>query len=77
MAKGKPATRTPDEGDRVQLGVRIPRSLHFALKTACLYQERDGKRPQTQAEIVVEAIRLWLNTNYTGTRDGNRDDRDE
>ena len=47
----------------VQLGVRIPRSLHFALKSAALHQERDGKSPQTQAEIVADAIRVWLNSN--------------
>lgn len=51
----------------VQLGVRIPRSLHFALKAACLQQEREGKTPQTQADVVADAIRRWLDSNGYGT----------
>ena len=66
MTKSKPPTRNTKGKERVQLGVRIPRSLYFALKTACLHQERDGRQPQTQSDIVAEAIRLWLNTNRHG-----------
>ena len=63
MAKSKPPTRGTEGKETVQLGVRIPRSLHFALKTACLHQERDGKQPQRQADIVAEAIQQWLRDN--------------
>lgn len=54
---------TPTDNELVQLGVRIPRGLHFRLKEACLHQERDGKMPLTQAEVVADAIRLWLEVN--------------
>lgn len=63
MAKGKPPTRNVEGEEAVQLGVRIPRSLHFALKTACLQQERDGRQPQRQADVVAEALRAWLRKN--------------
>jgi hypothetical protein len=70
--RGMDKTQAQDVGagpeqELVQLGVRIPRSLHFALKSAALHQERDGKTPQTQAEIVAEAIRQWLRSNGYGT----------
>ena len=47
--RGMDKTRAQDVGARteqepVQFGVRIPRSLHFALKSSALYQERDGRR---------------------------------
>jgi len=51
------------DNELVQLGVRVPRSLHFALKSASLQQERVGTRPITQAEIVADAIRMWLGAN--------------
>lgn len=67
--RGMSQSQTQDVGGRagidhemVQLGVRIPRPLHFALKAAALRQERDGKSPHTQAEIVAEAIGDWLHT---------------
>lgn len=63
MTKSNSTTRDTEGEETVQLGVRIPRSLHFALKTACLHQERDDKQPQTQAEIVADAIRRWLEAN--------------
>ena len=63
MTVRKPPTREKCDEEQAQLGVRIPRSLHLALKTACLQQERDGNQPQTQADVVAEAIRLWLSTN--------------
>lgn len=63
--KRKTASRasTRADDDLVQIGVRIPRSLHFALKAAALKQERDGKQPSTQAEIIAEAIRQWIESN--------------
>jgi hypothetical protein len=54
----------PDAEDKlVQLGVRIPRSLHLALKAAAFQQERFGRTPRTQAEIVTQAIEHWLRSN--------------
>jgi hypothetical protein len=69
MAKAQ-ANSSADHADigeqLVQLGVRIPRSLHFELKSAALLQEREGRLPRTQAEIVVDAIQLWLRSHgYT------------
>jgi len=63
MAKSKSPMGGTEGEETVQLGVRIPRSLHFALKSACLEQERQGKQPQKQADIVTEAIRRWLKSN--------------
>jgi hypothetical protein len=65
MAKRTDHTRTRASSDDkpVQIGVRIPRSLHFALKAAALKQERDGKEPSTQADIIAEAIRQWIKSN--------------
>lgn len=62
MTKSQPPTPGTEGEDTVQLGVRIPRSLHFALKSACLEQERHGKQPQKQADIVAEAIQRWLDS---------------
>lgn len=63
MDKGKPMPQETNDQSLAQLGVRIPRSLHFSLKAACLQQERDGKKPATQAEIVKEALIEWLARN--------------
>jgi hypothetical protein len=63
MAKRNDQSRPRTNDDPVQIGVRIPRSLHFALKAASLKQERDGKEPNTQAEIIAEAIRQWIESN--------------
>ena len=62
MTKSKPPTRDTEDEKQVQLGVRVPGPLHFALKTACLHQQ-DGKQPQTQADIVGEALRERLSAN--------------
>jgi len=65
MAKRKIASRSTSADDGlVQIGVRIPRSLHFALKAAALKQERDDKEPSTQAEIIADAIRKWIESNH-------------
>ena len=63
MTSDGSSTREAEAKEFVQLGVRIPRSLHFALKPACLQQECEGKAPQTQADAVADAIRLWLKRN--------------
>lgn len=59
--RGRRSATTAGRADStVQMAVRIPRSLRLALKAAALQQERHGKQPHTQAEIVEEAVRSWL-----------------
>ena len=63
MSDKNDARDRPTEDELVQLGLRIPRSLHFALKRAVLEQEQRGVAPATQSEVVVVALRDWLTAN--------------
>lgn len=59
----QPATdraRSPDDGDRLMVSVRLPRSLVNGLRLAATKRQIDRTPPDSVQGIVEQAVTAWM-----------------